>query len=113
MHGTGESVCRFRQKKGTGRRRTAWKDGNMLEEYYGELKKNQNPRENLSLLRSAVRDREARAALREQNGIQELLCGFLTHDDPKVRRNAALLIGDLELDGAAAALYEAYRKEET
>ncbi len=85
----------------------------MLEKYYEELKKNQNLRENLSLLRSESREKEARDALREQPGIQELLCGFLSDEDPKVRRNAALLLGDLQLDEAVDALYEAYQREET
>lgn len=43
----------------------------------------------------------------------ELLPELLHHGDPKVRKNAALLIGDLRLQVCMPELFEAYQKEET
>lgn len=85
----------------------------MLENYYKELKENTNPRENLSLLRSQIRDAEAREQLLALVGEGEALTELLFHEEPKVRKNAALLIGDLGLAQAAGSLFEAYQKETT
>ncbi len=43
----------------------------------------------------------------------ELLVGLLGNEDPKVRKNAALLIGDLRMEQMLEELYQAYLKEET
>lgn len=85
----------------------------MLENYYKELEKNKNVRENLSLLRSQIRDTEEKQQLLTLVGEGEILIGFLAHEDPKVRKNAALLLGDLELINAAGSLFDAYQKETT
>lgn len=84
----------------------------MLEKYYEELKENQNPRESLSRLRSEIKDPAAKRALLRQPDVERTLCGCLSHEDPKVRRNAALLLGDLGLDGAVDELMAAYEKED-
>ena len=85
----------------------------MWETGYCELEQNIRPRENLSLLRREAKMPEVRQALKERAGDGALLAVFLQSDDPKVRKNAALLIGDLGLVQAAGALFDAYRKEQT
>lgn len=85
----------------------------MLENCYEELKDNKNTRENLSRLRSEIKDPAAKKKLLELVGDGGLLVAFLTNDEPKVRKNAALLLGDLEVQQAAAALLKAYQEETT
>ena len=63
----------------------------MIHEYYKELQNNQNIRENLSLLRSECKDPQARETLLSLVGDGALLTGLLESDEPKVRKNAALL----------------------
>ena len=46
-------------------------------------------------------------------GQPDLLVRLLGHEDPKVRKNAALLIGDLRMEELLDVLYQAYVKEET
>lgn len=85
----------------------------MENKYYEELKMNTNPRENLSLLRKEIKDPDKKRQLLELVGDGALLIGLLSGEDPKVRKNAALLLGDLEMQSAAEALFAAYRKETT
>ena len=72
----------------------------MLEKYYEEIKQNVNVRENLSLLRGLVKEEEARTRLLNLVGDGSFLVALLEHEEPKVRKNAALLLGDLGLQQA-------------
>lgn len=83
----------------------------MLEKSYEELEKGINLRENLSLLRSAVKNSGDRERVLELVGDGHLLIGLLTEDEPKVRKNAALLLGDLGLWQALGSLFAAYNHE--
>ncbi len=85
----------------------------MLEKYYEEIKQNVNVRENLSLLRGLLKEEEARTRLLNLVGDGSFLVALLEHEEPKVRKNAALLLGDLGLQTAAGALFCAYEKEQT
>ncbi len=85
----------------------------MSEKYYHELEEKNNLRENLSLLRSAVKDPQEKEKILALAGDGGVLTGLLVEEEPKVRKNAALLLGDLELAQAKEALFEAYNKEET
>lgn len=113
----------------------------MVEQYYEELKKNVDSqekrsgqqsierdtqekqsrkqtsdreiRENLSQLRSEIKEPQEKAKLFTLVGDGALLIGLLATEEPKVRKNAALLLGDLELQSAAGALLKAYKKETT
>ena len=58
-------------------------------------------------------DPKAAWALRAEDGVPELFEGLLSHEDAKVRKNAALLLGELGLDESAQALYDAYEAEQT
>ncbi len=85
----------------------------MLENCYEELKNHRNLRENLSLLRSAVKDPGEKEKLTGLAGDGTFLIGLLAEDEPKVRKNVALLLGDLQMQQAAEALLTAYNKETT
>lgn len=85
----------------------------MLEKCYEELKRNINPRENLSLLRNEVKDSDARERFLALIGDGTVLMECLESEEPKVRKNAALLIGDLGIAQAAGSLFRAYNNEET
>ncbi len=85
----------------------------MLEELYDELKQNKNIRENLSLLRGQIKDDKARIRLLDMVGDGSVLEAFLEHEEPKVRKNAALLMGDLKLNATVSSLFCAYERETT
>lgn len=85
----------------------------MVETCYRKLERKENLRENLSLLKSEIKNETKKQKLSELSGDGELLFAFLKEDEPKVRKNAALLLGDLGLQQAAEPLFAAYRKETT
>lgn len=85
----------------------------MLERYYEELRQNINIRENLSLLRKEVKTPAAKDNFLALLGEGEILMNLLKSDEPKVRKNAALLLGDLQLQQAAGSLFSAYENETT
>lgn len=87
--------------------------GNMINELYEQILRRENVRENLSRLRAAVKEEKEYKAAKALLGNGKEAEKFLLSNDPKVRKNAAALLGDLEIEEAACALYEAYRKEET
>lgn len=87
-----------------------------LESIYNSLLEEKDVRSNLSALRAEIREggqqewEKLTAFVTEH---EEHFLGFLTSEDPKTRKNAALLLGDIEYEKALEALYEAYRTEET
>lgn len=85
----------------------------MLEKYYEDLRKRENLREALQSLRGQAKDSLRRQELAAMAGDGTLLIGLLSEEDPKVRKNAALLIGDLALSQAAEPLLTAYYRETT
>lgn len=85
----------------------------MVEKYYEELKNNISLRENLSLLKNEIKNPVEKQQLLQIIGDGELLIEFLKEEEPKVRKNAALLLGDLALQQAAAPLLYAYNYETT
>lgn len=58
-------------------------------------------------------DPKAAWALRAEDGVPQIFEKLLSHEDAKVRKNAALLLGELGLDESAPALFEAYGAEQT
>ena len=69
---------------------------------------------NLIELKQEIRKRQKsiKSGLRNR---RRLFClfGLLKNEDPKVRKNAALILGEMECEDAAEPLFEAYQKEET
>ncbi len=85
----------------------------MIKEQFKALKSEGNARESLSKLRSLIKEVEQKAALIELAKKDNSILEFLNHEDAKTRKNAALLIGDLQLQEAVDALVTAYEKETT
>lgn len=85
----------------------------MLKIYYEELVKQKNIRENLSNLRSIVKDMQQKEELCAIVAEKDAVTPCLVQEDAKTRKNAALLLGDLQWQPAVGALVDAYNKEET
>jgi tRNA G10 N-methylase Trm11 len=85
-----------------------------LKQIYNELCEQKNVRSNLSKLRQEIKLQGEELSAREWiAGHEPLVLGFLDNEDAKTRKNAALLLGDTGYQPAAAALWEAYQKENT
>lgn len=85
----------------------------MLNTSCEKLRKKENLRETLQILRNEAKDVKSAEQLKELIGDGELLVELLSEEEPKVRKNAALLLGDLKIQRAADALWEAYNRETT
>ncbi len=85
-----------------------------MEKAWNELLEKKNIRENLSRMRQLIKDdlnREHLEGLLIES--PETLFSLLKDEDAKSRKNAALLLGDLEWEDAVDALWEAYCNEST
>ncbi len=92
----------------------------MLEELLNLIEQNENPREALSRLREALKEP---VELSFNNAQALAIAGLMSYEDPKSRKNAALLLGDVYKLGFAAegqlgaqlaeALWSAYKSEQT
>ena len=85
-----------------------------MKKIINELLAKENVRTNLSNLRQLIKEEENREEflpVLEQN--LDLFIEFLTSEDAKTRKNAALLLGDAECQEAVDALYETYVAEQT
>ena len=78
-----------------------------------ELAEKVNVRTNLSQLRQLLKDDKIKEDLTKTHDLGENVVGFLEEEDPKTRKNAVLLLGDLGYQEAASAIMEAYQKEDT
>ena len=86
----------------------------MLENEFHKLEEKQEIRSTLSQIRSEIREPEKKEAFaRLLAGKESMLIAFLADEDAKTRKNAALLIGDLQVEQAKDALLTAYQKETT
>ncbi len=88
-----------------------------MKELIEAIRKNRDVRGNLIEIRQRVKQPgEKETFLRLLSDTPELLdilSELLEHEDPKVRKNAALLLGDINAKEALSALYEAYEREQT
>ncbi|MGN0350263.1 MAG: methyltransferase [Roseburia sp.] len=84
----------------------------MLKKYYEAIEKKEDVRESLSELRKLCKEdepkKECKAFFQEHLFLIE---ACLEQEDPKVRKNVALLVGDLALKEAKTLLMEHYEKE--
>lgn len=86
----------------------------MIREYYEKICSGQEVRANLIGLRDALKDdKNKRAFAYMLGGEFDVLCQLLTHEDPKIRRNAALILGKMESEDLLPVLFDAYEKEKT
>lgn len=86
----------------------------MIRETYEEIANGHEVRQNLSKMRQELKDAGERSALLYQlcgdfHVFEELFC----HEDPKVRKNVALVAGLLGEKALLKPLMDAYEKEET
>lgn len=85
----------------------------MIEELYERLVNQTDIRQTLSEIRKEIKDKSKKIAFLYKLGNQyDILIGLLTHEDAKVRKNAALLIGELGIEKAIKALYDSYQVED-
>ena len=85
-----------------------------LEQLMEQIRKDREVRRNLIEIRQNISDESLRRRFLQQlEGDYSLLISLLEHEDPKVRRNAALILGMTEDDSVLDALMEAWEKEET
>lgn len=85
----------------------------MIIKCYECLKTGQELRKNLIELKQELKNESSvREFLALLQGDYSLLTGLLEDEDPKVRKNAALILGELRQDENAGALYDAYEREQ-
>lgn len=86
----------------------------MTKELYEKICAGDQVRENLIALREAIKDEENRREFAYLLGGNFTgLCGLLEDEDPKIRKNAALVLGRMESDDLLPVLFAAYEREET
>ncbi len=86
----------------------------MINQLYDAICRGIDVRQNLSGLRNECKDEKNRERILEFLAENDsVLYTLLTNPDAKVRKNTALLIGDLHYSAMTAPLFEAYEKEET
>lgn len=85
----------------------------MIETLLEQIKRQEDVRKALSQLRAEIKTEEANRHVRELIGDGSEIVQLLLSEDPKIRKNAAALLGDLEVEAAAEAIYHAYQKEQT
>ena len=85
----------------------------MLEVILEDLKNQKEVRKNLIQMKELLKDEETRKELSELSADNSIFLGFLKEEDPKVRKNAALILGMTGDQEILPALMEAYENEET
>lgn len=85
----------------------------IIEDLAGNRMEKEKIKEALSALRSEIKDPGKQKEAQGLIGDGAWLIAMLSSDEPKVRKNAALLLGDLKVQQALSNLYAAYCVEET
>lgn len=86
----------------------------MIRDIIEQLQAGQDIRKNLIALKAECKEYAGKnAVLYALNNKLELLYSFLHMEDPKIRKNAALILGKLGVQDSFELLYEAYVKEDT
>lgn len=86
----------------------------MVREYYEKICAGDQVRANLILLKDALKEENSRRAFAYfLGGSFTKLCELLKDEDPKVRKNAALILGKMDSEDLLLILFDAYQKEQT
>lgn len=86
----------------------------MVREYYGKICAGDEVRANLIALRDALKEeKEKRSFAYLLGGDFGELIRLLRDEDPKIRRNAALILGNMESEDMLPVLFDAYKNEKT
>lgn len=84
----------------------------MIKQLYQNLNMEEDPRKELIALKQELKEEHAIRELRELlQGDYGIFLEYLHHEDAKVRKNAALILGQLKENKNTKALYEAYKIE--
>lgn len=84
----------------------------MVNEIYDKIRAGEDVRANLIALKQEIReDIPKRALAYHIAGDYGMLTALLEHEDPKVRKNSALILGEMEDEELANSLFEAYQRE--
>ena len=85
-----------------------------IQELYSKIQAGEEVRANLIALRRKLKEEEKQRALAYlMGGDFEVFIRLLDSTDPKVRKNAALILGEMETEDVLLSLFHAYEKEET
>lgn len=85
----------------------------MIRDTFDRIKEKENVRENLIQLKAELKADHGREALLYYIGSDyNVLSELLEHEEPKVRKNTALILGELGIRETLPKLYAAYEKEE-
>ncbi len=85
-----------------------------MENIYRKLLKKTDLRANLIQLKQLLKTEKGRREFEKLSGKNyDFLMRFLVEEDPKVRKNAAEILGALHCDAAVDVLYDAYEAEDT
>lgn len=86
----------------------------MVETFCEELQENKNVRSNLIAMKQQIKADETELEIVEKwEAVHGKLVEFLQHEDAKVRKNAALLLGEIDTANGLDELWTAYSKEQT
>lgn len=85
-----------------------------IKEYYEAVCAGREVRKHLIALRDELKEeKNAREFAYLLGGDFSVLCGLLEDADPKIRRNAAAILGKMESEDLLPILFDAYRREKT
>ena len=84
-----------------------------IEELCRQIEQKENLRKALSELRAVIKEKALYEEIRRRLKEGEVIAPLLLSEDAKIRKNAAALLGDLQIQEMALQLYLAYQKEET
>ncbi|MDY3766192.1 MAG: methyltransferase [Lachnospiraceae bacterium] len=86
----------------------------MMREWIEEIQSGRQIRQNLISLRREIQEEKQKRALAYLlEGEYGIFVDLLKHEDAKVRKNAALILGEMECEEVLPDLVEAYEREET
>lgn len=86
----------------------------LMNDYIEAIREGADVRKTLIALREKIKDEEQRRALAYfMAGDFSVFAELLKHEDPKVRKNAALLLGEMECDDMGPLIWETYQQEQT
>ncbi len=86
----------------------------LMNNFLDQIKNNESVRQNLINLKNAIKDDNQKKALAyELAGDFSVFTELLSHSDPKVRKNAVLILGEMECEDLIVDIWNAYQKEDT
>lgn len=86
----------------------------MIKELYRDVCEDKNVRASLIEIKKVMKEpQEKRMLAYELGGDFSVLIKLLKDEDPKIRKNAALILGEMESEDLMNVLFEAYQREDT